>query len=102
MTGAIAHRPGGTGNTHRSNIMKNARTIRTLNRCGIPSDQIGFAGHTPSGKAIRRLERKDHRAHICAKQDVQMLSLPRTPESTRGFRAVQNANKPSDKMERSA
>ena len=72
--------------------MKNARTVRTLNRCGIPADQIGFAGHTPSGKAIRRLERKDHRAHICAKQDVfmQMVSLPRTPESTRGFRAVQN------------
>ena len=71
--------------------MKKARTIRTLNRCGIPANQIGFAGHTPSGKAIRRLERKDHRAHICAKQDVfmQMASLPRTPESTRGFRAVQ-------------
>ena len=92
MAGAIAHRPGGTGNTHRSNIMKNARTIRTLNRCGIPSDQIGFAGHTPSGKAIRRLERKDHREHIYMNTScvAQMVSLPRTPESTRGFRAVQN------------
>ena len=72
--------------------MKNARTIRTLNRCGIPADQIGFAGgHTPSGKAIRRLERKDHRAHILFGADVfmQMASLPRAPESTRGFRAVQ-------------
>ena len=72
--------------------MKNARTIRTLNRCGIPADQIGFAGHTPSGKAIRRLERKDHREHILCGADVfmRMGSLPRTPESTRGFRAVQN------------
>ena len=71
--------------------MKNARTIRTLNRCGIPADQIGFAGHTPSGKAIRRLERKDHRAHILCGADglMRMGSLPRTPESTRGFRAVQ-------------
>ena len=70
--------------------MKKARTIRTLNRCGIVADLIGFAGHTPSGKAIRRLERKDHRAHICATQDafMTMVSLPRTPESTRGFRAV--------------
>ena len=70
--------------------MKNARTIRTLNRCGIAADQIGFAGHTPSGKAIRRMERKDHRAHIFATQEVfmTMASLPRTPESTRGFRAV--------------
>ena len=69
--------------------MKKARTIRTLNRCGIKADQIGFAGgHTPSGKAIRRLERRDHRAHILG-ADVFMASLPRTPESKRGFRAVQ-------------
>ena len=72
--------------------MKNARTIRTLNRCGIPADLIGFAGHTPSGKTIRRLERKDHRAHILCDAEVfmTMASLPRVPESTRGFRAVQN------------
>ena len=72
--------------------MKNARTIRTLNRCGIPAHIIGFAGYTPSGKAIRRMERKDHLAHICATTEeyATLRSLPRTPESTRGFRAVQN------------
>ena len=71
--------------------MKNARTIRTLNRCGIPANMISFAGHTPSGKAIRRLERKDHRAHVA--DAMRMGSLPRTPESTRGFRAVQNMDR---------
>ena len=71
--------------------MKTARTIRTLKRCGIPEALIGFAGRTPSGKAIRRMERKDHRAHLGAIGEgyMTMRSLPRTPESTRGFRAVQ-------------
>ena len=70
--------------------MKTARTIRTLKRCGIPEALIGFAGRTPSGKAIRRMERKDHRAHLSASRDEYntMHSLPRTPDSTRGFRAV--------------
>ena len=70
--------------------MKTARTLRTLRRCGIPADLIGFAGYTPSGKAIRRLERKDHHAHISATAEelVCMRALPRTPESIRGFRAV--------------
>ena len=72
--------------------MKTARTIRTLKRCGIPADLIGFAGR-PSGKAIRRMERRDHRRHINATSEeyATMRSLPRTPESTRGFRAVQMA-----------
>ena len=91
MTGAIAHLARQNRECKlKEIIMKNARTIRTLNRCGIPADQIGFAGNTPSGKAIRRLERKDHRAHICAAQEelTSMRSLPRTPESMRGIRAV--------------
>ena len=71
--------------------MKNARTIRTLKRCGIPAALIGFGGRTPSGKSIRRMERKDHLAHLSATGEgyMTMHSLPRTPESTRGFRAVQ-------------
>ena len=72
--------------------MKNSRTIRTLRRCGIPSDLIGFAGRTaPSGKTIRRMERRDHRLHLAATREeyLVMSSLPRTPESRRGFRAVQ-------------
>lgn len=72
--------------------MKNARTIRTLRRCGIPADLIGFAGRTaPSGKTIRRMERRDHRLHLAASSEEyrSMRSLPRTPESQRGFRAVQ-------------
>ena len=68
--------------------MKNARTIHTLNRCGIAADLIGFAGPAPSGKAIRRMERKDHREHLFG-AEVFKASLPRVPESTRGFRAVQ-------------
>ena len=55
--------------------MKSARTIRTLKRCGIPPSLIGF------GK----------RAHLSASRDeyMTMYSLPRTKESARGFRAVQ-------------
>ena len=70
--------------------MKNARTIRTLKRCGIPPALIGFGRSAPSGKAIRRMERRDHRAHLSASLEeyLAMRSLPRTPESTRGFRAV--------------
>ena len=35
--------------------MKNARTIRTLGRVGIRPESIGFAGYTPTGKAVRRI-----------------------------------------------
>ena len=71
--------------------MKTARTIRTLKRCGIPPSLIGFGRSTPSGKSIRRMERKDHRAHLSASHEeyTMLRALPRTPESTRGFRAVQ-------------
>ena len=71
--------------------MKTARTIRTLKRCGIVPSLVGFAGFTPSGKSIRRMERRDHHKHIVATLDEYrtMYSLPRTPESTRGARAVQ-------------
>ena len=75
--------------------MKNARTIRTLRRCGIPADLIGFAGRAaPSGKAIRRMERRDHRLHLAAAREEyralrSLRALPRAAESQRGFRAVQ-------------
>lgn len=72
--------------------MKNARTIRTLQRCGIPADLIGFAGPVaPSGKAIRRMERRDHRLHLAATREEYraLRSLPRAADSQRGFRAVQ-------------
>lgn len=38
--------------------MKTARTIRTLRRVGIPPASIGFAGYTPTGKAVRRYARQ--------------------------------------------
>ena len=38
--------------------MKNARTIRTLRRVGIRPESIGFAGYTPTGKAVRRHARQ--------------------------------------------
>ena len=72
--------------------MKNARTIRTLRRCGIPSDLISFAGRAaPSGKTIRRMERRDHRLHLATKREEYraLRSLPRAADSQRGFRAVQ-------------
>lgn len=72
--------------------MKNARTIRTLRRCGIPADMVGFVGPVaPSGKTIRRMERRDHRKHLEATREafLGMRSMPRTPDSLRGFRAVQ-------------
>ena len=72
--------------------MKTARTRRTLRRCGIPADLIGFAGRTaPSGKAIRRMERRDHRLHLAAAREEYraLRSLPRAADSQRGFRAVQ-------------
>ncbi len=72
--------------------MKNARTIRTLRRCGIPADLIGFAGRTaPSGKTIRRMERRDHLLHMQATREEYLVlrSLPRAADSQRGFRAVQ-------------
>jgi hypothetical protein len=72
--------------------MKSARTIRTLKRCGINPSLVGFAGASaPSGKSIRRMERKDHHKHLSATGDeyMTMYSLPRTPECQRGFRAVQ-------------
>lgn len=72
--------------------MKNARTRRTLRRCGIPADLIGFAGRTaPSGKTIRRMERRDHRLHLAATREeyLSLRALPRAAESQRGFRAVQ-------------
>lgn len=73
--------------------MKNARTRRTLRRCGIPADAIGFAGRTaPSGKAIRRMERRDHRQHLLAATPDEyraLRALPRAADSLRGFRGVQ-------------
>ena len=72
--------------------MKNSRTIRTLRRCGINADLIGFAGRTAlSGKTIRRMERRDHRLHLAATREeyLSMRSLPRTADSLRGFRVVQ-------------
>ena len=38
--------------------MKNARTRRTLGRVGIRPESIGFAGYTPTGKAVRRHARQ--------------------------------------------
>lgn len=38
--------------------MKTARTIRTLHRACIRPESIGFAGYTPTGKAVRRIARK--------------------------------------------
>lgn len=38
--------------------MKSARTIRTLNRCGISPATVGFSGYKPTGKAIRALARQ--------------------------------------------
>ena len=67
--------------------MKNARTIRTLRRCGIPSDLIGFAGRTaPSGKAVRRMERRDHRLHMQATREefLVMSSFPRASAGSAG------------------
>lgn len=72
--------------------MKNARTTRTLRRCGIQADMIGFAGPAaPSGKTIRRMERRDHRLHLAATREEYraLRSLPRAADSLRGFRAVQ-------------
>lgn len=72
--------------------MKSARTIRTLKRCGINPNLVGFAGASaPSGKSIRRMERKDHHKHLAATGDeyMTMHSLPRMQSSKRGFRAVQ-------------
>ena len=51
--------------------MKSKRTIRTMKRCGINPASVGFAGYTPTGKAVRRLAREK------TAEKLLLASLPR-------------------------
>lgn len=62
--------------------MKTKRTLRTLRRAGINPASIGFAGYTPTGKAVRRLWRS---RFVGAKMQE---SLPMTPAELKTLRAA--------------
>lgn len=53
--------------------MKSNRTIRTLRRAAIEPQTIGFAGYTPTGKAVRsvaKLRRAERRLALAVGSDV--------------------------------